>query len=270
MSPDAVRPERRRLPRLWTDRPYGEGVYRRALELVNDPAGGRTYGELEDDLHHFRVVIVHDGNTIQRADGEALRWPWESCASADEPLRAIEGQPLTSQSTGIGAYTDARRNCTHLFDLAGLAVAHARRPAPRRRYDIEVTDRSGPNRRFHASIRRDGEQVIEWHLEEEAIVAPTAWVGVDLRTRFIPRAESSLDPDQAEAAIALRRALSIAGGRSMNLDEVVHASDVRMMGFAVCHTYTDGVAQVSLRRKGSAIDFSDHPDAVLPDLDLRP
>ena len=87
--------------------PYGDGVYRRRIRLVNLSAT-HTAGELEDDFHHFRVDLTHDGTTIVRADGRYFRGPWTVCADAPDPLRAIESHPLTASSTGIGAYTGAR------------------------------------------------------------------------------------------------------------------------------------------------------------------
>ena len=34
-----------------------------------------TAGELEDDFHHFRVDLTHDGTTIVKADGQYFRGP---------------------------------------------------------------------------------------------------------------------------------------------------------------------------------------------------
>src|SRR5688572_16745517 len=52
--------------------------------------------------------------------GRAHRFPWTTCAAAVDPLRALEGTPLSTDATAAGAWTDPRANCTHLFDLAGL------------------------------------------------------------------------------------------------------------------------------------------------------
>src|SRR6266576_2712308 len=80
--------------------PPGTSMFWRRIRLVNIDST-ITVGELEDDCHHFRG-------------------PWTTCGKAGEPLRAIEGHPLRPRASAIGAYADARANCTHLFDLTGL------------------------------------------------------------------------------------------------------------------------------------------------------
>ena len=108
--------------------PPGTSLFRRRIRLVNVDSS-YTVGELEDDCHHFRVELRHDRSTIVSAAGQYLRGPWTTCREAGEPLRAIEGRPMRPHASAIGGYADARDNCTHLFDLTGLAMAQALRPA---------------------------------------------------------------------------------------------------------------------------------------------
>jgi hypothetical protein len=248
--------------------PYGEGIYRRRIRLVR-LAHGHTAGELEDDFHHFRVDLHHDGTHIERADGMFMRGPWTSCALAVDPLRAIEGQPLTRSSTGIGAYTPARENCTHLFDLAGLVVAHAMRDEEERQYDIELTDPSGERRASRATIWRDGALILEWQIEHGDIVAPTPWPDAPLRRGFIGWAEANLDADGAEAAIALRRIIDIAIGRGGNLDHVARSADIAGVMMGKCQAFTPEKVQLGRRNVGSARDFKDFPELLVADMHLR-
>jgi hypothetical protein len=254
-------------PRAY-DTPYGEGLYRRRIRLRN-LTPGHAAGELEDDFHHFRVDLVHDGATILEARGHYFRGPWTVCAEAPEPLRAIEHHPLSARSTGIGAYAAARANCTHLFDLAGLVVAHATRDEPSRQYDIEITDPAGPSLASTATLWRDGGLVLEWRLERGDIVAPVPWADAPLRRGFIAWAEASLDPDLAEAAIALRRVIDIAIGRGGNLDDVPGASAVAELMMGKCQAFSPGKVEVALRNRGSARHFRDHPELLLADMHLR-
>jgi Protein of unknown function (DUF2889) len=248
--------------------PYGKGIFRRRLRLVNlTPT--HTAGELEDDFHHFRVDLHHDGATIERADGQFFRGPWTVCAEAPDPLRAIEGRPLTRSSTGIGAYTAARDNCTHLFDLAGLVVAHAARAEATRQYDIELTDPSGPARASRGTIWRNGELVLEWQIEDSEIVSPPPWPDAPLRRGFIGWAEANLGEDEAEAAIALRRIIDIAIGRGGNLDLLDTAVQVGDVMMGKCQAFSPAKIELGVRNRGSARDFKQHAELLLADMHLR-
>lgn len=258
---------RTQAPRL-TDGDYGAGVYRRRIRLVH-LGPSHTAGELEDDFHHFRVDLHHDGDTIRRAVGTGIRGPWTTCMTADGPLRAIEGHPLSPRSSAIGDYTPARRNCTHLFDLTGLAVAHATREEAERVYDLEVTDRAGPTATNRVSVWRDGGLVLEWELAAGEIVAPEEWVGVPLRRGFIAWAEAELEPDLAEAAITLRRVIDISMGRSGDLDRFDVADAVMEIMGPVCHTFQPEVGVRARRLRGSALVFTDRPELLASDMHLR-
>jgi len=250
--------------------PPGTSMFRRRIRLVNvDPA--LTIGELEDDCHHFRIELHHDGATIISADGHYFRGPWSTCAKAGEPLRAIEGRPMDARASAIGGYANALENCTHMFDLTGLAMAHACRSTTERQYDIVVTDmQAPPSLAQQAVIWRDGVEIIRWQLEQREVVHPPAWAGAPLRNKFIRWAEERLDPDTAEAAIALRRLIDIAMSRIGDLDRFDRADDATgtmMMGR--CMTYTPQNISVALRVKGSTRSWEHHGHLLLADMHLR-
>ena len=148
-----AKPDRETLP-LRDD--YGSGCYRRCIVLEAD--GDTVRGELADDFHHFGVSLRHDGERALEVVGEDVRVPWTTCPGALEPLRRMEGAPLSRAVRDLLRHTSAREQCTHLHDLACLAVAHAARAAAggaaMRRYDAEVPDRVGDE--THSVLRRDG------------------------------------------------------------------------------------------------------------------
>ncbi len=74
---------------------------------------------MEDDFHRFAVVVHHDGAKVVDVAGDGTRYPWTTCPSAVEPLRALAGAPLSTRLSSLGDHAPARQNCTHLFDLAG-------------------------------------------------------------------------------------------------------------------------------------------------------
>ena len=178
---------------------------------------------------------------------------------------------MRPQASAIGGYAEARDNCTHLFDLTGLTMAHAFRPQAERQYDMLVTDMQGPpSFAQEAVIWCDGLEVVRWELEEREVVAPAAWAGAPLRNKFIRWAEERLDPDTAEAAIALRRVIDISMSRIGDLDRFDRAEVVTgsvMMGR--CMTYSPQNVAVALRVKGSARSWHDHGHLMLADMHLR-
>jgi hypothetical protein len=250
--------------------PPGTSMFCRRIRLINVDSN-YTVGELEDDCHHFRIDLRHDGSTIVSAEGRYFRGPWTTCAKAGEPLRAIEGHPMRPVASAIGAYSDARANCTHLFDLTGLAMAHAFRAEEQRQYDMIVTDmQAPPSLTQDATIWRDGNEIVHWQLEQREVIGPAAWAGAPLRNKFIKWAEERLDADTAEAAIALRRVIDIAMSRTGNLDRFDRAEGVTssvMMGR--CMTYSPQHVAVAVRVKGSARNWEHHGHLLLADMHLR-
>ena len=241
--------------------PYREGSYRRRIRLVASEAGV-VEARLEDDFHHFEVTLHHDGERVLDVDARSVRWPWSTCPAAAGPLRALAGMELSPRCLAAGEYTSPKLNCTHMFDLAGLAVAHAARGGERRQYDAEVPFGWGDDR---AAVRlwRDGELVLEWTLAGRSIGSPPPYDTAPWTGGFFRWADTTLPVEQAEAAIVLRRACEIGMGRGMDLDGVDRADELADLMLGVCYTMQPAVIETSLRNKGTIRDFSDTPDALL-------
>jgi hypothetical protein len=239
-------------------------VYRRAFALV--ARTGRVVAEMEDDFHRFRVTLEHDGSRVTRVRGEALRYPWTECPHAATVLERLVGMALTTRSSAVAEHSDPRANCTHLFDIAALAVAHAAAGRSRRRYDVEVPDRS--DGRTRPRLRRDGLLLLDWEVDGTHVVAPEPFAGRALRGGgFLRFAEGELDPDLAEAALVLRRAFFIAQGRARDLDADANASVYLSVAAGSCYSFTPGIAERALRVRGMTRDFTHRPEALLADLD---
>jgi hypothetical protein len=253
------------------DSEEGAGAYLRRIRLTGTigPDGGEVLAELEDDFHHFEVRLRHDGRTITGLDPAAIRFPWSTCPQAGARLRPLEGAPLSSRSTGHAAVLSPRSNCTHLFDLAGLAMAHAAAGRTRRQYDVRIPEVTGSRRT--ATLCRDGEPLLRWEVEGREILDPPPYAGQRLRgAGFIEWAESTLDPDEAEAALVLRRALDIGMGRGMDLDPYPNAAAIAEIVGPVCFTFHPDQAGRAARMKGSTWDFAAHPDRLLSGVEENP
>jgi len=265
--------------RLW-DRPAGDGIYRRRI-VVRRHDGHVVTGAMEDDFHHFHVEVTHDGSRVTRVDSRAERGPWTTCADAVEPLRLLAGVELSTSPTVLRE-RDARSNCTHLFDLAGLAITHAARTRPgadssaerrhdlraARRYDLSVDEAAAarPDGSRTATLWVDGALRLRWDFDDDGIVAPAEWTPAPLRAGFLKWAAARLDHETAESAIVLRRGLDISKGRDLDLDEVGVAAELADFTAPVCHSLAPGIADHAVRIRGSARDFTEQPELLLGDL----
>ncbi len=242
--------------------PYGEGIFRRRFRLQGEPR--RVVADMEDDFHRFHVELDHDGERVTEIRGEAHRYPWTECPGATLPLRELIGLPLSPHVTAAAAFTNPRANCTHLFDVASLAVTHASRNGQQRQYDIAVPDRD--EGRTRATLHRDAEPLLAWDVSGTKIEGPPPYTGVELRgSQFIRWAEAEFDPELAEAVIALRRASFIAIGRSRDLDDAPSADSYMRLTKGSCHTFTPGIAERAMRVKGTTYEFTDAPERLLAD-----
>jgi Protein of unknown function (DUF2889) len=243
-------------------------AYRRRLRMVATPAGpdglAAVVADLDDDFHRFRVTLRHDATQARAVEGEALRFPWDTCPAAAGPLRALEGAPLSVRATAAAEHADPKATCTHMFDLAGLAMAHAAVGRDRRQYDAEIPARDG--HRTRARLWRDGVLVLDWVVDDRVgVVGAPPYSGAPWEGGFMRWADTALEPDAAEAAIVLRRAVTIGMGRGMDLDVYDRASQLAPMMRAICYTFQSPQVEVALRRKGSTRDRAADPGSLLAD-----
>ncbi len=243
-------------------------TYRRRIELVA-PEPGVVVGDLEDDFHRFRVTLRHDEDHVTSVVGEALRFPWTTCPDAAAPLRALEDAPLFERVTHAAHSTGPRDNCTHMFDLAGLAVTHAAADRVERSYEATLPPLSG--RRQRATLLRDGALCLEWTLEwgsdgERCCIDPPPFSETPWRGGFMRWADDALDPERAEAAIVLRRASDIGLGHGLDLDRYATAAELEFPMTGSCYTMQPERMEVAFRNRGTIRDFTDRPEALLADL----
>jgi hypothetical protein len=227
------------------------GSYRRAIVLSARP--GVVDGEIEDDFHHFAVSVRHDGERVTGVEGRAVRYPWSQCPMAATALGGLVGLPLTAHPTSIYRHVDPLDQCTHMLELAGLAVSHAARGTDARRYDVRVSD--PVDGVVHADLDCDGTPLASWALRDGVIDDPPALRGqpAALRTRVL----RDLPPDEAEAMLILRRAAVLAAARGMDVDRFPTAA--AMGRGRACFVFSPGVAELAVRRRGSVRDFSAGP-----------
>lgn len=232
-------------------------LFRRRIE-ISAPSRCEIRASLEDDFHHFRVSITYADNTVSDVHGYADRFPYSACPAAVEPLKALIGMQLSEVAHSVTRQTDARHQCTHMLDLAGLAIAAANRQTKKRVYEIVIPKRV--NDKTTAELWRDGKTCLAWEILGTEIVSPPPYVGIDLNHGMAGWAIKTLKPEESEAALVLRRSVVISRGREYNLDLQEHAKPL-----GVCFSQQPIRAEHAIRVKGSTLDFTSAPDKLCAD-----
>jgi hypothetical protein len=235
---------------------HGTGAARRRFYARTD-APSAVWAEMEDEMHHFQLVLRHDGARVIDVAGSPVRWPWSPCFDSAQALHALEGCELTTRATVVGRYANVREQCTHQFDLLVFAIAHAARAvrggAGEREYLTVVPDWSRPP--FSAYLWRDRELLLSWLVDGPTVLGPAPFTGVALRSRFLEWCEANLDADLGEAAQMLRRAVWISPARAHDLEGCDDASQSHITEGA-CYTAQPQRLAVAFRSRGSLRDYS--------------
>lgn len=238
------------------------GSLRRRVEVASrsdGPGTGEARGAVEDDFHHFKVTVRARDGVVTDVWSEAPRPPNVLCPTAGERLVELVGMPLSEVSVAVMERTDARQQCTHQIDLAGLCVAALARGLSRRFYEVEVPDRV--DGRTHVRLWRDGALLLEWDMDGPTIVGPAPFAGVGIGGGFTGWARDHLDLDLAEAALVLRRGVFISSGRTVDLD-----APGRTTGpMGGCWVWQPERAALATRIVGSTHDFTERPQVLTLD-----
>lgn len=256
-------------PRIHRD---GSGAFHRRHELLAVDASTVVAG-LEDDMHRFELTLRHDGQRVTGVEGRAVRWPWQPCVESPAALQALVGAPLNPFPAAVGAWADARSQCTHLFDLAGVAIAHAARHATegaaRRSYLAVVPDWSEAP--YVAWILRDGREVLRWTVGTDSSITdgPAPFPGARLNRRFLEWCREHLDDDTAEAAFLLRRAAWMSPARHMDLEAIATIEGSRI-GRGVCYSTQPGRIEIARRNRNSLRDYGKRPEELLSGFPTAP
>jgi len=231
------------------------GVWRR---IVLQPGPGWIGAVLEDDMHRMNLRLHHDGAHITALAAETLRAPWSACPGAGAFLA---GELVGAELSEVAA-RDPSVHCTHLFDLAVLAAAHAHDTAPTT-FDLRVADRV--EERTSATLCVDGAEAMRWRLDGTLIEGPEPFAGRDLRA--LSRWKGELGTRDAERALLLRRAVYISGARQYNPPPMESAAQGGPLRLGVCFNYQLPQAAQSRRHAVWRRDFSGSGEQPLGGVD---
>lgn len=202
------------LPQIQPNPHYGDGYFLRALR-ISTPGPGRVLLGMEDTYHAFEISFAHDGARVTSIDARWHRHPMSACSGAAGALEDMVGCPLDAGLRELQALLDQRLQCTHLFDMFRLGVLHAWHGRADRHYEVIVDD--APQQPQPARLLCNGVCVLSMTLQDDVILVPEKFRGVNVFQGFGGWAARYLDGEEAEQAFMLQRALFVASGRRLDL-----------------------------------------------------
>jgi len=214
----------------------GELGLRRSQLIV--PRPDRVDAAVEDDIHHFRVTLHHDGAVVSRIEAGAVeRWPWSTCpAAADHLAQRLTGASLEA----LAAVDPPQAHCTHMHELALLAASHAGDAAPTL-YTSFIADPVDGTQ--EAEVWVNGELALALTVRGSLIVAGGALTGRDFRQ--YRQWEGEVPTDQRRVVKVMRRVVQITGGRPFNY-AATPSADYVVQSTGACFTFQPERAATSL------------------------
>jgi hypothetical protein len=227
----------------------GEPYYRRiSLRPSTAPDGkSRIEAQMQDHVHHMRVVVTHADGRIVSAVPQGVRLPWDMCPFGIAGVTRTAGMTIPQARDGLGWPGGRTANCVHMVDLARVALAHVDDTEPSV-YAITVTPAHAHAR--VARIERDDELLLQWTLDGQTLSGDEPFDGRTLAASDFVSWRAKLDPALREPATILRRACHIAPSRDINLDRMrVAAESINADGS--CYTLQPDVIEHAHRQLGT-------------------
>jgi hypothetical protein len=224
---------------------FPPGLWRRIVLQPGANESGERWigGALEDDMHRFHIRLDHAEGRVTHVAAKAVRHPWSACPGATTFI----AKELTGELLADVGRRDPAQHCTHLYDLAILAAAHAGDTLPTR-FDMTVPDRV--DGRTTATLSENGAEKLRWQLDGTTIVG----TGLDLRQ--LSKWKQELPANEAEWATLLRRAVFVSGARQYIAPSLEQTAALNVGRMGVCFNYQMPQAESSTRTPNWHKDFS--------------
>ena len=244
---------------------YGSGVFRRRI-LLSRPSTNQIEAKLEDCNHGFSINLEHDGKKITAIKANAHRHPFNTCPAAIDALQQFVSCPLQADASTVRKTAKPDKNCTHLYDLVTLAMAHAKRPESQRLYDVTVPDEVDGV--LTVKVSCDGNELHNWQIKNKHIIAPEHLAGKPMMKGFYHWATSEFKDDRSgdmmEAADVLQRGFFVSHTRRLDLkNSAGRPATGDHMPDGSCHTYNADVVENAFQVEEAIRDFTESPELLL-------
>ncbi|MES2492230.1 MAG: DUF2889 domain-containing protein [Pseudomonadota bacterium] len=245
-----------------TNPSYGGGTFRRRIVLSRQ--GSVRSAELLDDCHEMTISLRIEGGTVTEVTGRMDRFPRTTCPGA---VAALKGALLGIRTDAAPASgVDRRVNCTHLVDLAALALEWHGEDGTRQVIEAAVTDRDAQDRQ-DLRILVDGVSVLHCELQDDCVVSPEEHRGRRMFGGFARWVDETFAPAEARLWRVAQMALFVSVARSY----IVDAADQQFLPppsrKGSCYSLSDPAFAEARDNVGFVRDFS---DGLPPDTALDP
>lgn len=249
----------------WPANPdYGSGVFRRRVQVCS--AVSKVTVELEDCNHGFRVCLYHKAGKVTQIAADTIRYPHNTCPEAVKQLRQFIGLPINTESGSLRMRLEPALHCTHLYDMAMLALAYAVCPGTTRVYDIAVTDEV--EGQCWLSIHSDDRMVYQWCIEGNTVTSPECYKGQPMMRGFYDWASQRFSGSALEAAILMQRGFFVSHTRRYDFKNAYGGAAVKDgLPHGSCYSYNHGVVERAYRIEGSVRDFTHSAELLLQFVD---
>lgn len=189
---------------------YGQGIYRRRIRMW--ASAGEVRADLFDDYHHMACVLSHDGTIVTAIEADIRRAPFSTCPGASVAAGELIDMPLRAPRRHLYGEGRPQRNCTHIFDLAAFAIAHAAARREAQVLDFIVPDLAAGGAWIEAHV--DGEIQHRWKVgPDEIIMLPAEYAGRSMFGGFSRWAETRFHGMALDLALHLQKVVLVARGR---------------------------------------------------------
>lgn len=240
---------------------WGQGVTRRAFRLAGNK--GRVEAALEDHCHSMRCLLEHDSVAISAVEADFRRYTLGHCPAAALPLKELVGMPIATSTRDFFSGGRARRNCTHMLDLAWLAMRHAGRGHAEWVYEIEIPD--APKGAVDGTLCCNGEEVLRWTVEDDIITSTGVFEGRALWGGFLRwlTDEAGLSDLEVEHALVLHKGFFMVSARRLEMrpGPLAPAHQAQVVGR--CFGYAPERIGNAIGEAGMFRDFSEDREGLL-------
>lgn len=239
---------------------YGRGTYRRRTLLRRKP--GAIEVVMEDCSHAMQLLMQHRDGAITDLQGEVVRAPVTSCRRAPDQLTELLGLPLTDNADIYRQHSPQHLHCTHLYDMALLAIEFALREGGQQQFDVEVGDEV--EGAIDGKIFLDQQLIHHWVVRQGKLAEPAKFAGQSAFKGFAHWAKSQFSGDALLCAFGLQRGLMVANARRWDMAAIAgEPADTFGPPPGACYSYTKGREKDAVRTANPVRDFSDTPEQLL-------
>ena len=233
---------------------YGSGTFRRRIVLTRE--GTRLSATLLDDFHTMDLALTVVEGVVVDVAGNMERFPKTTCPGAVAALQAaLRGKTVGGESALIHG-VDRGGQCTHLIDLAMLALSWSGQDGAMQLIEVALTDRDGEGRQ-DLLITVDGAPALSLELQDETIKSPAAHSGRKLFGGFARWVDETFPPEQARLWLIAQISLFVAGGRAHIVDgPKPRRSGAEPTRRGACFSYTDPAFAVAIDNVGYVCDMT--------------